>query len=106
MKKYFLGMTMVSMLSIVNIGIAMEKQKKEIKTSLSSKQVAELRGAVKGIKNKPLAESRKEQLIVSKYGDKYYTGSSNDDPFVRAKVREASRAYKLKKYGPDYREID
>ncbi len=71
-------------------------------TSLSHKQAAELRKAVKGIKDKPLSESRKEQLIISKYTDEYYRGESTDDPFVKAKVKEASKIYKLKKYGPNY----
>ena len=102
MKKYILGMTIVGMLSAVNMGLAMEKKKKEVKTSLSHKQQAELRKAVKGIKDKPLSESRKEQLIISKYTDEYYRGESTDDPFVKAKVKEASKIYKLKKYGPNY----
>lgn len=106
MKKYILGMTIVSMLSTVNMGLAMEKGKKGKKempiTSLSPKQVAELRKAVKGMKDKPLSESRKEQLIINDYANKYYIDERTDDPFVKAKVKEASKIYKLKKYGPNY----
>lgn len=61
---------------------------KGVKTSLSPKQQAELLDAVKGIKDKPLAESRKEQLIIQQYANKYYNGVT-DDPFVKAQVKEA-----------------
>jgi hypothetical protein len=102
MKKYILGL-IVSMIAITNTATAMEKKQKKAmpKTSLSSKQVAELRRAVEGLKKKPLSESRKEQLIINEYGNKYYNDGPNDDPFVKAKVKEASNIYYMKKYGKE-----
>lgn len=70
---------------------------KKVKTSLSSKEQAELRAAVEGIKNKPVREFGKELSTIYEYVNKYYQGSKNDDPFVKAQVDEALRISKLKK---------
>ena len=83
MKKYILGLTIISMLAIINMGIAMER-KKEVKTSLSDKQVAELRQAMKDYKKD---KSRaKQEKIINKYKNKY-----PNDPLVKAKINEKMR---------------
>ena len=77
-----------------------KKEVNAVQTSLTAKQQAELKKAVQGIKDKPLSESRKEQLIIQSYLDQADAG----DLFAKAQLKEASRIYKLKKYGPDYRD--
>lgn len=85
-----------------------KKEVNAVKTSLTAKQQAELNAAVQGIKDKPLSESRKEQLVILEYGNKYSTDKdeSNYDPFVKAKIYEAHKAYNLKKYGPNHWDPD
>jgi len=85
MKKYILGLTIVSMLATVNTGIAMEKKKKEMpETSLSHKQVAELRKAVENYKKNRDPQNQKN--IINKYGNDY-----PHDSFVKAKLNEITK---------------
>jgi hypothetical protein len=81
MKKYTLNVMIISLLCISQIGMAMQKT---IKTSLSSKEEAELRKAVINYK-KNNAQSKQEQ-IINKYAKKY-----PHDPFVKAKLNEKVR---------------
>jgi hypothetical protein len=83
MKKYILGLTMVSMLAAVNTEIAMEK-KAMPKTSLSAKEVAELRKAVNDYKNN--RSRAKQEKIINKYENNY-----PNDSFVKAKLAEIER---------------
>ena len=86
MKKYILGVTIVSMLSMASVGLAMEKKdKKEMPaTSLSSKEVAELRQAM--IDYKKDRSRSKQEKIINKYKNEY-----SNDPFVKAKLNEKAR---------------
>jgi hypothetical protein len=83
MKKYILGITMVSLLAITNVGIAMEKAGMP-KTSLSAQEVAELRKAIIDYKND--RSRAKQEKIIKKYQDKY-----PNDPFVKSKMSEKAR---------------
>ena len=83
MKKYILGLTIISSLFMANVGLAMEK-KKEVKTSLSTKEETELRQAMKNYKNN---KSRaKQEKIINKYKNNY-----PNDPLVKAKINEKAR---------------
>jgi len=85
MKKYILGLTIISIFAITNTMTAMEKdKKKEIKTSLSDKQVTELRQAM--IDYKKDKSRSKQEKIINKYQQQY-----PNDPFVKAKLNEKAR---------------
>jgi hypothetical protein len=93
MKKYILSAMIVSMLVTANMGIAMEKEKKMPKTSLSSQQVAELRKAVSDYKKG--IDQRKQYQIIAMYRDKY-----PKDSFVQSKYNEMARFYILQPKEP------
>jgi hypothetical protein len=81
MKKYILGVAIVGLFCMPQVGMAM---KKEIKTSLSSKEEAELRNAVMDYK-KNKSPSKQEQ-IINKYTKKY-----PNDSLVKAKLNELAK---------------
>jgi len=81
MKKYILGVAIVGLFCMPQVGMAM---KKETKTSLSPKEEAELRRAVIDYK-KNKSRSNQEQ-IVNKYAKKY-----PNDSLVKAKLNELAK---------------
>src|SRR5258708_2714011 len=85
MKKYALIIAIGSLFCMPQLG-AMEKGKKrEVRTSLSSKQVTELRRAVEDYKKNKSRQN--QERIINKYGKEY-----PDDSFVRAKLSEKARS--------------
>ena len=81
MKKYMLSAAIVGLFCMPQVSMAM---KKEIKTSLSSKEEAELRRAV--IDYKKNKSRSAQEPIINKYAKKY-----PNDSLVKAKMNELSR---------------
>lgn len=81
MKKYIMGAVVISLLRMSQVGMAM---KKEVKTSLSFSEVAELRQAVVNYKKNKSRSS--QEKIISEYAKKY-----PNDPFVKSKLNEKAR---------------